>query len=149
MNPCFVVSLVGKTPQNYRLIFKKGNHSPIETKNEKEKLCKITGKSMISKGKIQLNLNDSRNILVDKDQYKTGDTVKISLPDQKLTETLKLEKGATCYVSHGKHSGEIATLDKIIEREGSKAADVELSYQKEKIITRKDYLFVVDKNFKA
>ena len=148
MNPCFVVSLVGKTPQNYRLIFKKGNHSPIETKNEKEKLCKITGKSVVSKGKTQLNLHDGRNILAN-GEFKTGDTVKISLPDQKLTETLKLEKGATCYVSHGKHSGEIATLDKIIEREGSKAADVELSYQKEKIITRKDYLFVVDKNFKA
>jgi hypothetical protein len=40
-------------------------------------------------------------------------------------------------------------LSKIIEHEGSKASDAVLSADGKELITLKDYLFVVDKDFKV
>jgi len=97
------------------LLNKKGNLYPIEIKGDetKIKLCKIVGKRVIKKGKIQLNLNDGRNIIIDKNNYKTGDTLVIQLPEQKIKEHLKFEKGSFVYLSGGKHKGESGIAEEI------------------------------------
>ena len=99
------------------LLNKKGNISLVKLKPDeaKIKLCKIVGKSVIKKGKIQLNLNDGRNIIIDKNNYKTGDTLTIQLPEQKIKEHLKFEKGSFVYLSGGKHKGESGIIDEIIK----------------------------------
>jgi len=72
-----------------RLILKK-----INSQENNLKPCKIIGKKTLSK-KLQLNLHDGRNVLVDK-KFKgnVGDTALISLPDQKIlsSEGKKLSK---------------------------------------------------------
>ncbi|RKY01045.1 MAG: 30S ribosomal protein S4e [Spirochaetes bacterium] len=97
------------------LLNKKGNLYPTEIKGDetKIKLCKIVGKSVIKKGKIQLNLNDGRNIIIDKNKYGTGDTLVIQLPEQKIKEHLKFEKGSFVYLSGGKHKGESGIAEEI------------------------------------
>lgn len=97
------------------LLNKKGNIYPVEIKGDetKIKLCKIVGKSVIKKGKIQLNLNDGKNIIIDKNNYNTGDTLVIEVPEQKIKEHLKFEKGACVYLSGGKHKGESGIVDEI------------------------------------
>ncbi len=77
------------------------------------KLSRIQSKTKISGGKTQLNMSDGRNLIVDKDAYKTGDSLQLTLPDQKITEHFKLEKGAQVMLVGGKHSGKIATLEEM------------------------------------
>ena len=83
-----------------------------------------------------------------KTTLKTGDTVKIQVPAQKVVEEIKLEKGATCYVSSGRHSGKIGTLVEVIEFAGSTRPNVKLQAQDgTEFITLKDYVFAVNKSF--
>jgi len=105
-----------KTKECFRVLLdKKGKISIIKTKQEerKIKLCKIVGKSVIKKSKIQLNLNDGKNIIIDKNNYNTGDTLVIEVPEQKIKEHLKFEKGACVYLSGGKHKGESGIIDDV------------------------------------
>lgn len=97
------------------LLNKKGNICLVEIKADetKIKLCKIVEKTVIKKGKIQLNLNDGRNIIIDKNNYKTGDTLVIQFPEKKIKEHLKFEKGSSVYLSGGKHKGESGIAEEI------------------------------------
>ena len=107
---------IPKTKESFRVLLnKKGNISLIKLKQDeaKVKLCKIIGKSVIKTGKIQLNLNDGKNMIIDKNNYNTGDTLVIDVPEQKIKEHLKFEKGVCIYLSGGKHKGESGIIEEI------------------------------------
>ena len=97
------------------LLNKKGDICLVEIKGDETgiKLCKIVEKTVIKKGKIQINLNDGKNIIIDKNNYDTGDTLVIEVPKQKIKEHLKFEKGSFVYLSGGKHKGEFGIADEI------------------------------------
>ena len=80
----------------------------LETIKEAEadkKLCKITGKSTLKGCLTQLNLHDGRNIVLKKDAYSVGDSLIISLPDQKIVKHFKFEKGQPAIIVSGKNMG--------------------------------------------
>jgi len=137
----------------YRTLFhgKKLTLLEIDEKRAGIKYCKVINKRSIKKGIVQLNLHDGRNLLVEKeeDRFKPGDTLKIAVPMQKLEGFKKFEPGARCLVYKGRHAGEIGELVEVSERAGSKPADAKLKTPKGEIITLKDYLFVVDSEFKG
>src|SRR5438105_1812911 len=64
-----------------------------------------------------------------------------------LRDQLQLAPGVRCLVTEGKHAGETATLEKIIERVGSMDSEAQLKSGKESFITVTKYLFVVDDEF--
>lgn len=144
------IPAIGK---HYRLVTVKGILRPVEitADQSKTKLCKIVDKTVVKQGKVQLEFHDGRTLLIEKeeDRFKPGDSLKISIPKQSIQGFLKLEKGATCLIYKGKHAGVLATLSHILEREGSKASDAVLSSNGKEYITLKEYLFVVDKEFKV
>lgn len=131
-----------KSKEYFRILLKKGKISvlPID-KNEAEiKPCKITGKSLV-KGKIQLNLYDGNNILVEKDTYKVGDTIVIGLPKHDIKEHIKLEKGCSIYLTGGKHTGYMGKIEDISLNK--------ITYKQEGgeiIETLKKYVFVIGKD---
>ena len=103
--------------ENFRVILnRKGKLTLIKIKEEETSLkpCKIIGKTAV-KGNLQLNLYDGKNIFVEKDSYKVGDTVLISLPEQKINKHLKLDKNSTIFLMGGKHIGEIGNVEDIVE----------------------------------
>ncbi len=122
---------------------------PIDENDAKLKSCRIVDKTPITGGKVQLNLHDGKNIIIEKeeDRFKTGDTVRITIPGYKVDAFLKLEKGSNCYIYRGKHSGTLGTLEQIIEQPGGQPSDAKLKVGGEELITRKDYLFAVSKEF--
>lgn len=114
----FDVIEIKETKEFFRIIFDKGKVGLLRTdKNEANiKPCKIMGKKKIGK-RVQLNLYDGKNILVDKDVYKVGDTMVIEFP-KNIKAHLKLEKGNLIYLIGGKHIGmqgsvEVISGDKI------------------------------------
>lgn len=153
--PVGFMDIIGipKLKKSFRILLSGGMLKAVEITDAeaKVKLCKIANKKMVGKGRIQLCLHDGRNYMIEKEEdvFGTGATVRLKVPEQKAEGFLKLEKGAACYVSHGKHSGELGTLEEILERAGSRATEARLDAGGKKIITLKNYLFVVDKGFKA
>ena len=53
---------------------------------------RVEGKTTLKGGKTQLNFHDGRNMLVDDaKEFNTGDSIKLSLPDQEVLEHIKLK----------------------------------------------------------
>lgn len=144
---------IPKLNKHYRLEVNKGSLVALEipASEANVKYCKVIGKTIIKKGKVQLNLHDSRNYLIEKeeDSFRVGDTLVLSLPNQELKTVLKFEKGAHCYIYKGRHSGQIGTLEEVLQRAGSMENNARVKTPAGESITLKGYLFVVDKNFKV
>jgi len=108
------------------------------------KPCKIINKTSIKGGKTQLNLFDGRNMLVKETKYKPGDTVLISKKEVK--KHLKFEKGATVYMTGGRHIGGVGVVEEIIEAPGSLPTRIIIKSGKEKIEGLKRHAFVVEES---
>lgn len=103
--------------EQFRIILNKsGRLGLIKIKKEEVsvKPSKIVGKTMV-RGKLQLNLYDGKNILVTSGNYNVGDSVLLSLPDQKITKHLKLDKKSSIFLVGGKHTGEIGHVEDVIQ----------------------------------
>ncbi len=135
--------------EHFRLFINSDNKyefKKLKKEEAKEKLCKIINKQILKKGKIQLNLYDGRNILVDNHGYKTGDTIIVDLDANKIISHIKLEKGATAYLIGGKYIGNIGKIESIKERKGLQPAKVVVNTKDKKFETLKDYVFVINKD---
>lgn len=109
---------------------------PIDEKQAKTRLTKITNKTRHA-GKIQVNCNDGTNILLDKNNYQTGDTLVVD--GAKVAKHIPLEKGASILLTGGRHLAKIGTVDEIDGRTIIFTADGEQHS------TAKKYAFVVGK----
>ncbi|UCE92513.1 MAG: 30S ribosomal protein S4e [Methanobacteriota archaeon] len=137
-----VVTLV-EAKESYRLLLDyKGRLMlvPIEEKESSWKLVRIDDKSVVAGGKVQLNLHDGRCILLPKDQYRTGDVLKIELPSQRIIKSFKLDKGSLALLTGGSHPGSIQTIEEYRLRRGSGSNTVTF---KEGFSTVKENVFVV------
>jgi small subunit ribosomal protein S4e len=117
----------------------------IEESEADKKICRIKNKTTVKKGKMQLNLHDGRNLLVDKDVYKTGDSLLLKLPEQKILEHIKFEKGNLGLVIKGKNSGKIVRIKEVIITRSREPNKVICELENKEIEVVKDYVFVVGK----
>ena len=105
------VITVGKN--NYRALYDvNGRITLVEIPedNAQWKLVRIEDKRVLKGGKIQLNLYDGRNILLNENKYKTGDVLKIDIPSQKITGHYPLAEGSIAMIIGGKHRGQLAHI---------------------------------------
>ena len=133
-----VLKIAGKS---YRILFDKKGRIMVSEISEKEstiKPCKILGKTALGKDKIQFNLHDGKNLIVNVDA-KVGDTLLLKIPQQEVIETLPLKKGATVFLTKGKHSGDVGVFKEIKKEEAIYSKD------NQDIETAKEYLFVIGK----
>ena len=101
--------------KSYRVIPTKQGLGLLEipSKEAKLKLCRIKGKFTVRGGKLQLSLHDGRNILIEakgKDVFKTGDSVLVEMPSQKIIDHIKLEKGNLGIIIGGQNTGELVKI---------------------------------------
>lgn len=138
---------IPKIKKYYRMLLSESGlelkEIPEEEKNKK--ICRINGKTLVKKGKLQLNLHDGRNVLVGKDSYKTGDSVLIEVPSQKILEHLKLEKGSVGLITKGRNSGKIAMIKEVVIEESGEPNRVICKLENKEVEVRKDHVFVVGK----
>ena len=139
-----VVSLE-ETKAYYRMLVDgrgRMNLLPIEAPDAKWKLCRIQDKTTVRGGKTQINLHDGRNLLLAKDAHKTGTTLKVSVPDQKVLGHFDLAEGASVLVTGGQHVGELAHVLAVQKTRNPRANVVTF---KEGFSTDIDKVFVVGK----
>ncbi|MEM5797696.1 MAG: 30S ribosomal protein S4e [Candidatus Aenigmatarchaeota archaeon] len=114
--------------------------------NEKEnnlKICRIDNKSILKKGRIQLNLHDGKNILVENNNYKTGDSLLLELPSLKIVEHLPLEKGNLGIISRGKAAGKLCKIKELLKGTMREPQKVVCEINKEDRIVSKENFIVV------
>jgi small subunit ribosomal protein S4e len=120
----FDIIALPKINKYYRILRdKKGRHVsvPIDAEAAKTRLCKITNKTIVSKGKVQLNLRDGSNILAE-NKYKPGDSIVLSLEPEtrfKIVDHFPFAVGNMAMIIGGKHSGKVARIKDIVKVPGS------------------------------
>lgn len=116
---------------------------PVDEKQAGWKLAQIVAKTTISGGRTQLNMHDGRNVIVKKDDYKTGDVLRLELPSQKIIGHFPLKAGADVFITDGQHAGTTAPI-KSIEVTRSNAPNlVHLTAGQDTFTTIKPYAFPV------
>ncbi len=115
----FDVISIPKINKHYRIeISKYGKLEVNETKDFNEKPCKVVGKSVLSEGRIQINLSDGRNFIEkDSKKIKVNDSVIVDLKQNKIMKHLPLSKDSFAWVIKGKHAGEKGTIKGVENKE--------------------------------
>ena len=112
----------------------------IPAKEASTKICRVMGKTTIKGAKTQVHLHDGRNLLFNENpEYKTGDSLVISLPDQEVKSYHKFEEGSIAYLTGGNHIGELATIRGQDIKRSSKANEVQF----DDFGTISDYVFII------
>ena len=101
----------------YRLVPKDGTLlQPIIIKAEEKskKLVRVKSKVSIKHGKTQIGFHDGRS-LIDETKVSVGDTCILQVPEQKILDVVKLEKGVLGLIVSGTNAGRIGHITEIKE----------------------------------
>ncbi len=135
-----------------------------DQKDTEWKLCKVIGKKMIKKGRLQLNLHDGRNIHVNPREDVEGnnrlvpespelseqlweirprDTLMIHLPNQYIMKWYRFEEGAWLVITDGTNQGKVGRMVSVEKRIGRNRSIVTMESENEEIRTALENVFVV------
>lgn len=120
----FDIIALPKINKYYRILRdKNGRHVsiPIDAESAKTRLCKITNKTTVTGGKVQLNMRDGSNVLAD-NTYKSGDSIVLSLEPEnrfRIIDHFPFAVGNMAMVIGGRHSGKVARILDIVNVPGS------------------------------
>ena len=126
----------------------------ITPEEAKFKIARIIGKRYVKNGNIQLNLEGGRNILfkVNNDEerrkilqtYFVGDSLMISIPEQKILKHFKLAENKYAIIVAGRHMGVHGTIKEINKTYGPRASTVTIvTPSEEEFITALEYILLI------
>ena len=85
----------------------------ITDENDKHvKIVKVTSKGMTKGGRLQYGFHDGKTVLCDQ-IMKVGDSCVVQLPDVKITQHIKFEKGCMVLVMTGENAGNLGKIEDI------------------------------------
>jgi small subunit ribosomal protein S4e len=153
-----IVSVPG-IGKHYRILLdRRGRYRSIGISPEdaKTRLVKIRGKTVISGGRVQLNLLFGANIIAD-NSYKPKDSVVLSLTEEEgrrrfsILDHFPFAVGNMAMVIGGRHSGSVGRILEIRREVGAVPNRVILedTQTKEKFDTIEEYVFMVGKTESA
>jgi small subunit ribosomal protein S4e len=137
---------IPKVDEHYLITYDKYGRIQLQKiKEQKFKLCRIERKFVAKKGKKMIGLHDGRTQLADKD-YKTGDVVKMAVPEQKILDHFEFKKGNTAYVIKGKHAGKTGKIKEEIKGTAARESLVVMEKEGETFNVPKRYLFLIGRD---
>ncbi|MBI4019033.1 MAG: 30S ribosomal protein S4e [Candidatus Aenigmarchaeota archaeon] len=107
------------------------------------KLAKISNKTVLKKGRMQLNLYNGRNIIAETGEYSTGDTLMIDVQTGTIKGVLKMKTGSHGLILEGKNVGTSGKIKKMISTTGSESEIIVLESEGKDVVVPKDYVFVI------
>jgi len=123
---------------------------PISPEETSYKLCKITGKSTLPGGKVQLNLHDSRNIILDaktasshENGIQVGGTLQIALPTQRIVNYFPFQDGNIGLVTDGRNEGLYGRITSISPGTESRPRIARLETTGESFETPAEYIITI------
>ena len=144
----FDVVTIPKLNKNYRAVPSQTFRSFIEIDDSeaKKKICKIADKTIIGKGKIQLNLHDGKTVLTEDKKFKTGDTIVVELPSLKIIDHIPLEAGVTGVVIRGTQVGRVGKVKGTKKATSRQSAKVICEFENGEQNISKERFFIVGKD---
>jgi len=149
-----IVSVPGMGKQYRILLDRRGRYRSIEISPEdaKTRLAKIRNKTVISGGRVQLNLVFGANVIAD-NKYKAKDSVVLNLADAEgkkrfqILDHFPYAVGNMAMVIGGRHSGSVGRIMEIRKEAGAVPNRVILEdpATKAKFDTIEEYVFMVGK----
>lgn len=115
----------------------------------KFKLCKVLRKRIAPKNLVQFGLHDGRNVTVSPKEgepanYSTNDTLRLSIPAQKVLNHIKFEKGNYALVMAGRNLGKSGKIVELQQGTATRPAMVTIEDPTgNKFDTKVEYTFVV------
>ena len=103
--------------ETYRLVPKEGTilqAIKIDDGEKSKKLVQVKSKTTIKNGKTQIGFHDGRS-LIDETSVNVGDTCIMQVPEQKILDVIKLEKGVSGLITSGVNAGKVGTVDEVKE----------------------------------
>ena len=129
-----VIELEG-TNKIYRLVPQDGILlKPIEIDDgeKTKKFVLVKSKTTIKNGKTQIGFHDGKT-LIDETDVSVGDTCVLQIPDIKILEVIKLEKGMNCLIIKGVNAGKIGKVDEIKEGTFSIPKNLDITFDDRQI----------------
>lgn len=123
----------------YRAVLK-GKKICLEEIAEKEtgqRIYKIENKKIIKGKKVQLNLNNGKNLLYE-GNAQVGEFISIKDNDKKIAKKMSIEKGSKVAIVGGKYSGQTGKVKEIKENKA------EIDTERGLIIADIRYLFLIE-----
>jgi small subunit ribosomal protein S4e len=84
----------------------------INSTEKTKKLVKVTSKATIKGSNTQIGFHDGRSFVSDA-KVNVGDSCVMQIPEQKILEVIKLEKGSKVIVTSGINAGHIGEVEEI------------------------------------
>ncbi|MGH1566947.1 MAG: 30S ribosomal protein S4e [Nitrosopumilus sp.] len=84
----------------------------INESEKSKKIVRVISKTTTNKGKMQIGFHDGRSVITE-EKVNVGDACLIQIPDQKILEIIKLEKGCQGLVTRGNNAGQIGKIESI------------------------------------
>jgi len=112
----FDVITIPKIDARYRVLIDSSGRLrlvPESISDNLTKLYRVRNKTIVKGGKIQLNLHDGTNILVEDQSIKPGDSILLSLPEKKILEHIPLKQGTLALIVGGQHAGELSRVHEV------------------------------------
>ncbi|CAD7767913.1 30S ribosomal protein S4e [Candidatus Methanoperedenaceae archaeon GB37] len=140
----FDLIAIPKMDKYYRMLLDRRGRLELRRLEGKDtrKLCKIVNKTILSGGRVQLNLHDGTNLL-GTNEYNTGDSLILSLPDKEISKHLRFAEGKTAMIIGGKHSGEIGRIAGRRVVRGSAPNMVRVMIGEREVETPERYVYVI------
>jgi small subunit ribosomal protein S4e len=129
-----------------RIVPGKRGIGPKEVTDGSIRLCKVMGKKHVKGGKTQINLSAGENMLIEKDEYSTGDVIVIDMEKKSIIETIKLGKGSLVLITGGKNMGELGVVESIDVIKNPLPTLVTLRLGERSVKVPKDYVFAVGRD---
>ncbi|MFC2162450.1 30S ribosomal protein S4e [Candidatus Altiarchaeota archaeon] len=135
---------IPETKESYRVLTgSKGLYlKDITAKEQNLKLLRVNKKTILSAGRIQLNLHDGTNIITDKKDVKVNDTLLVEIPSLKIKEKVEYAKGNFALIFKGRHGGKTGTITDVVVGTPTRKSLTLI----EDIQTLTEYVMVVGKN---
>ena len=117
------------------------------------KLCKITGKKVINGGRVQLNLHDGRNLILDtktagnyEKGLEVGGALQIALPSQRVINYIPFQTGNLGLVTDGRNEGLFGRIASISPGTQSRPKIARLETTGESFETPSQYIIPIGTN---
>jgi len=137
--------IVAAAGRHYRMLPNpRGRYQLTEISDEeaKRKLVRIDNITVVKGGKLQYNLHDGTNVLLE-EKYGTGDSLVFSLPGVEIIEHFERKAGNKAMVVGGKHSGETGTILELKNVASSRPNMVRIERGDTQFETIQEYVFVI------
>ncbi len=134
---------IATTKEHYRMLVDVRGRLrlvPIDETAAGWKLCRVEDKTTVRGGKVQVNLHDGRNLVLEKNAYATGSVLKISVPTQQVLSEYPLAPGRVALLIGGQNVGRIVHVERIEETRNPRANVVHF---REGFSTDVDKVFVI------